>query len=203
MSGYLKATKTEVLRGRLNCELKIPNEEVHIFYENLIVKWFKETLNNQKYNTMLTALITKDIEVFDEIFSDFVMKNMSYFDVSGEEPEKVYHAFVLGMIVSLADKYEVKSNKESGYAHIKKCDSTTKNLDVMLIPRNISKLGIIIEFKRIKDTSPKTMDQGVKEALDQIEDNKYEAELQDRGITDIWKLAIVFKGKRIKIVSGG
>jgi hypothetical protein len=192
MSGYLKATKTEVIRGRLNCELKIPNEEVQIFYENLIVKWFKETLNSQKYNTMLTALISKDIEVFEEIFSDFVMKNMSYFDVSGEEPEKVYHAFVLGMIVSLADKYEVKSNKESGYGRY----------DVMLIPRNPSKLGIIIEFKRIKDTSPKTMDEGVKDALDQIEENKYEAELQDRGITDIWKLAIVFKGKRVKIVEG-
>ncbi|WP_160683850.1 AAA family ATPase [Clostridium sp. C2-6-12] len=190
MSGYLKATKTEVIRGRLNCELKIPNEEVQIFYENLIVKWFKETLNNQKYNTMLTALITKDLEVFEEIFSDFVMMNMSYFDPSGKEPEKVYHAFVLGMIVSLADKYEVKSNKESGYGRY----------DVMLIPRNPSKLGIIIEFKRIKDTSPKTMDQGVKEALDQIEENKYEAELQDRGITHIWKLAIVFKGKSVKIV---
>ena len=176
----------------MNCELKIPNKEVHIFYKNLIVKWFKETLNNQKYNTMLTALISKDIEVFEEIFSDFVMKNMSYFDVSGEEPEKVYHAFVLGMIVSLADKYEVKSNKESGYGRY----------DVMLIPRNPSKLGIIIEFKRIKDTPLKTMDEGVKDALDQIEENKYEAELQDRGITDIWKLAIVFKGKRVKIVEG-
>ena len=192
MSGYLKATKTQVIRGRLNCELKIPNEEVQMFYENLIVKWFKETLSNQKYNTMLTALITKDIEVFEEIFSDFVMRNMSYFDASGEEPEKVYHAFVLGMIVSLADKYEVKSNKESGYGRY----------DVMLIPRNPSKLGIIIEFKRVKDTSPKTIDEGVKEALDQIEENKYEAELQDRGIKDIWKLAIVFKGKRVKIVEG-
>ena len=64
------------------------------------------------------------------------------------------------------------------------------------------KFRIIIEFKRIKDTSPKTMDEGVNEALDQIEENKYDAELQDRGITDIWKLAIVFKGKRVKIVEG-
>ncbi|WP_238916680.1 AAA family ATPase [Clostridium sp. YIM B02555] len=192
MSGYLKAVKTELVRGRLNCELKVPNEEVHIFYENLIEKWFKETLNNQKYNIMLKALITKDLEVFEEIFTDFVMKNMSYFDVSGKEPEKVYHAFVLGMIVYLADKYEVKSNKESGYGRY----------DVMLIPRDISKLGIIIEFKRIKDTASKTIDEGVKEALDQIEKNKYEAELQDRGVKNIWKLAIVFKGKRVGIVSG-
>jgi|GEM_PF-1457516 len=75
------------------------------------------------------------------------MRNMSYFDASGEEPEKVYHAFVLGMIVSLAHEYEVKSNKESGYG-------------------------------------------------------RYEAELQDRGVANIWKLAIVFKGKRVKIVEG-
>jgi hypothetical protein len=203
MSGYLKAVKTENIEGILNCELKIPNKEVLIFYKILIEKWFKETLNNQKYNIMLKALITKDLEVFEEIFTDFVMKNMSYFDVSGKEPEKVYHAFVLGMIVSLADKYEVKSNKESGYgryAHLKKCDSTTRNL--MLIPRDISKLGIIIEFKRIKDTASKTIDEGGKEALDQIEKNKYEAELQDRGVKNIWKLAIVFKGKRVGIVSG-
>ena len=192
LSGYLKAIKTENIEGRLNCELKIPNKEVHIFYENLIEKWFKETLNNQKYNTMLKALITKDIEVFEEIFSDFVMRNMSYFDPSGEEPEKVYHAFVLGMIVSLADEYEVKSNKESGYGRY----------DVMLIPKDTSKLGIIIEFKRIKDTAPKTIDEGALEALNQIEEKEYEAELQDRNVTHIWKLAIVFKGKRIKIVEG-
>ena len=192
LSGYLKAIKTENIEGRLNCELKIPNKEVHIFYENLIEKWFKETLNNQKYNTMLKALITKDVEVFEEIFGDFVMRNMSYFDPSGEEPEKVYHAFVLGMIVSLADKYEVKSNKESGYGRY----------DVMLIPKDTSKLGIIIEFKRIKDIAPKTIDEGANEALKQIEEKEYEAELEDRNVVNIWKLAIVFKGKRVKIVEG-
>jgi hypothetical protein len=31
----------------------------------------------------------------------------------------------------------------------------------MLIPKDNSKLGIIIEFKRIKDTSPKIIDGGV------------------------------------------
>jgi len=192
LSGYLKPVNIKLIKGKLNCELKIPNEEVHIFYENLIEKWFKESLTSQKYNSMLKALITKDIEVFEEIFSDFVMKNMSYFDVSGEEPEKVYHAFVLGMIVSLADEHEVKSNKESGYGRY----------DVMLIPKDTSKLGIIIEFKRIKDTSSKTIDEGVNEALNQIEEKKYVVELEDRYIVNIWKLAIVFKGKRVKIVEG-
>ena len=61
--------------------------------------------------------------------------------------------------------------------------------------------GIIIEFKRIKDTAPKTIDEGVNEALKQIEENRYEAELEDRNVLNIWKLAIVFKGKRVKIVN--
>ena len=192
MSGYLKPVKQELLRGKMKCELKIPNEEVHIFYENLIEKWFKESLTSQNYNTMLKALITKDIETFDEIFTEFIMRNMSYFDVSGKEPEKVYHAFVLGMIVSLNNEYEVKSNKESGYGRY----------DVMLIPRDASNLGIIIEFKRIKETNSKTIKTGIEEALKQIEENKYEAELIDRGVGDILKLAIVFKGKKVKIVEG-
>ncbi|MEW9924041.1 AAA family ATPase [Clostridium butyricum] len=192
MSGYLKPVKQELIRGKIKCDLKIPNEEVHIFYENLIVKWFKESLTSQNYNTMLKALITKDIETFDEIFTEFIMRNMSYFDVSGKEPEKVYHAFVLGMIVSLNNEYEVKSNKESGYGRY----------DVMLIPRDASNLGIIIEFKRIKETNSKTIKTGIEEALKQIEENKYEAELIDRGVGDILKLAIVFKGKKVKIVEG-
>ena len=192
MSGYLKPVKQELIRGKIKCDLKIPNEEVHIFYENLIEKWFKESLTSQNYNTMLKALITKDIETFDEIFTEFIMRNMSYFDVSGKEPEKVYHAFVLGMIVSLNNEYEVKSNKESGYGRY----------DVMLIPRDASNLGIIIEFKRIKETNSKTIKTGIEEALKQIEENKYEAELIDRGVGDILKLAIVFKGKKVKIVEG-
>ena len=139
MSGYLKAVKTENIRGRLHCDLKIPNEEVHIFYENLIEKWFKETMTNQKYELMLNTLITGDIKIFAGLFNEFVISNLSYFDVSGKEPERVYHAFVLGMLVSLSNEYEVKSNKESGYGRY----------DVMIITKDISNIGIIIEFKKV------------------------------------------------------
>jgi Protein of unknown function (DUF1703)./Predicted AAA-ATPase. len=189
LSGYLKAVKTENIRGRLNCELKIPNEEVHIFYENLIKKWFNETMTNEKYELMLNMLITGEIEIFSGIFKQFVINNLSYFDVSGTEPERVYHAFVLGMLISLSDKYEVKSNKESGYGRY----------DVMLIPKDISKIGIVIEFKKIDDFLKTTIEDGSKAALKQIEDMKYSQELESCGVKNIIKLAIVFKGKEIEI----
>ncbi|NFO47798.1 AAA family ATPase [Clostridium botulinum] len=192
LSGYLKSVNKELIRGKFNCELKIPNEEVSIFYENLIEKWFKESLTSKKYSIMLNALITGDVETFAGFFKNFVLNNISYFDVSGEEPEKVYHAFVLGMIVSLSDKYEVKSNKESGYGRY----------DVMLIPKDTSKLGIIMEFKKIDDFMSKSIEKGIEEALNQIEENKYEAELKERNVSNILKLAIVFKGKKIEVVEG-
>ena len=192
MSGYLKSVKTELIRGRFNCELKIPNEEVQIFYENLIEKWFQDTMTNQKYELMLTMLTSGEIEIFEGLFQQFVISNLSYFDASGTEPERVYHAFVLGMLISLSEKYEVKSNKESGYGRY----------DVMLIPKDPSKIGIVMEFKKIDDFLKTTIEEGTIAALKQIEDMKYSQELIDRDVKNIIKLAIVFKGKEIKITEG-
>jgi len=189
MSGYLKAVKTENIEGILNCELKIPNKEVSIFYNGLIKKWFSETLTSQKYELMLSTLITGNIKIFEGLFKDFVINNLSYFDVSGKEPERVYHAFVLGMLVSLSDTYKVRSNKESGYGRY----------DVMIIPEDVSKIGIIIEFKKIDDFLDDTIEEASIDALKQIEDKKYEAELLESGIKNIIKVAIVFKGKAVQV----
>ncbi len=192
MSGYLKAVKTENIEGILNCELKIPNKEVLIFYRNLIEKWFKEALTNQKYELMLNTLITGNIKIFAGLFKEFVINNLSYFDISGKEPERVYHAFVLGMLVSLSNEYQVKSNKESGYGRY----------DVMIIPKDISKIGIIIEFKKIDYFLDDTIEEATKEALRQIEEKNYAQELFQKEVKNIIKLAIVFKGKEVRVTQG-
>ena len=102
-------------------------------------------------------------------------------------PEKVYHAFTLGLLVSLNRTHQVLSNRESGYGRY----------DVMVIPRDISKIGIIIEFKRYDEEDEESLEELIEEAKNQIEDKKYETELLDRGITNIKKLVIVFKGKEV------
>ncbi|AWK50050.1 AAA family ATPase [Clostridium beijerinckii] len=192
LSGYLKTIKKETIDGMRQCELQIPNKECLIFYKNIIKKWFLESMTNERYEEMLRTLIHGDIKSFGALFKGFVINNISYFDVSGKEPEKVYHAFVLGMLVSLTDTYEVKSNKESGYGRY----------DVMIIPKDVSKQGIIIEFKKINEFLEDTIEYATKEALKQIEDKKYESELLSKGITKIIKLAIVFKNKEVEITQG-
>jgi hypothetical protein len=93
-TGYLKASSKENINGELICEVKIPNKEVYTFYKNIIKKWFSETISTTKYDAMIKALITGDIKVFEYILKEFVINSISYFDVGGSEPEKVYHAFV-------------------------------------------------------------------------------------------------------------
>ena len=187
MSGYLKIVGKRREGKEFYYSLKIPNLEVESMYEKIIRDWQSESYVASEYNEMLKALVNFDYEVFEEIFVDYVEKSLSYFDVSGEEPERVYHSFILGMLVSLNRTHYVLSNRESGYGRY----------DVMVIPKDKSKIGIIIEFKRARKTNKKLVEELVNEAKKQIEDKKYEIELLNRGITKIKKLVIVFKGKEV------
>ncbi|OFI07072.1 putative AAA-ATPase [Clostridium acetireducens DSM 10703] len=189
-SGYLKILNTEIIDGRVYCTLGIPNKEVKFIYEEIILKWFKENINNDEFLHMLTALTKGDIDTFDMIFADTVEKTLSYFDVSGES-EKFYHAFVLGMLVALKDTHDVKSNRESGYGRY----------DVMIIPKDKQNLGIIIEFKKINKRRKETLEDGVEKALNQIEEKDYKQELLDLGIKNIIELGIAFEGKEVLVKS--
>ncbi len=187
LSGYLKVVGKRRENNKAYYTLSIPNIEVKFMYQKMIEEWQGESYIASEYNEMLKALINFDYEVFEEIFIDYVEKSLSYFDVSGEEPERVYHSFVLGMLVSLNNTHYVLSNRESGYGRY----------DVMVIPKDISRPGIIIEFKRARKTNKKAIEQLIEEAKTQIEEKKYETELLNRGITNIKKLVIVFKGKEV------
>ena len=185
-SGYLKIEHSDLVRGMPVCDLKIPNAEILTVYENYFLGWLDNN-NFEQSNLMLKALISGDIETFEELFKDYVEKALSYFDLDGTQSEKFYHALVLGMIVALRDSHQILSNRESGLGRY----------DLMIIPKDLSKLGLIIEFKSVK--KEELLEQGVKDALAQIDRKNYQAELEARGINQILKIAIVFFGKKVLI----
>jgi hypothetical protein len=191
LSGYLKVVeRTRKSDGKLVCDLAIPNLEVKYLYNEIIMSWFKESINNDSFNLMLNSLIKGDIETFDYIFADYVSKSFSYFDI-GDESENFYHAFVLGILVALNDDYRVKSNRESGYGRY----------DIMIIPKDVKKNGIIIEFKKVNKRKKETLNAAAENALDQIKCKNYKQELIELGVKNIIELGIAFEGKEVLVAT--
>jgi hypothetical protein len=188
-SGYLKVVKKRLDMGEMYCNLSIPNKEVNYLYRQIILGWFRESINNDEFDIMLKSLVTGDIKTFGKILKLFIKNSMSYFDATGSESEKVYHAFVLGMLLGLGDNYEIKSNRESGYGRY----------DVMVIPKDISKTGIIIEFKKVDEDDEEDLEKAVDAALEQIKDKDYKSELTERGFKNVIQLGIAFQGKKVLV----
>lgn len=188
-SGYL--TLDAPYSYGIPTRLRIPNKEVNELYKSTVLDWFDKSIQELKYQELLNSLTQGDVDTFSQIFQEFVLSAVSVFDLSAEEPEKIYHAFVLGMLLGLRNRYEVKSNRESGYGRY----------DVMLIPNNPKDLGIIMEFKKIGPFDSSTLEQAVASALKQVEERHYEQELLDRKISRILYLGLAFKGKQVLIRS--
>ena len=194
LSGYLKAVsrRFDENSSLYVYKLKIPNIEIKTLYRTIIDKWFSDSDIDSEYNDMIKALTLGDIKNFNKLFKRCVMTSFSYFDTKGQDPESVYHAFVLGMLISLNGIYEVRSNRESGIGRY----------DVCLIPKDTTKLGVIFEFKRYDIEDEETIEQTLDEALAQIEEKKYDTELKARGIKNIVKLGVVFNKKEVHIKQG-
>jgi hypothetical protein len=188
-SGYLSLDSTPSFG--VPCRLRIPNFEVRALYQSMVLDWFTSSIEESKYHALLESLTSGDVDTFSKIFQHFMLSSVSVFDVPAEESEKIYHAFVLGMLIGLKETHEVKSNRESGYGRY----------DVMVIPKNPKNLGIIMEFKKNEASEKVDLETTAQSAMKQIVERKYCQELHDRGIERVLYLAFAFKGKEVLIRS--
>ncbi len=193
MGGYLKSTakRWDPASATFYYTLSIPNEEVKTIYTRIIQRYFMDKIENKKLQIMLKALIEGDIPIFEKMLKQIVLAVFSYHDF-GNEPERVYHALVAGLLIWITNTHEVKSNRESGYGRY----------DIMIIPKDLAKIGYVIEFKSVDPELNETVANATAAAFKQIEAKQYESELKERGITHIKKLAIAFSGKDVFVKEG-
>ena len=184
-SGYLTIDATP--EYGVPYHLRIPNIEVKELYQAMVLEWFDKSIDEYQYRILLESLTSGDTETFTPVFQEFVISYLSVFDVPFDESEKVYHAFVLGLLVGLRGKYDVKSNKESGFGRY----------DVMLCPKKTDHLGIIMEFKKAEDKT--ALETTAQSAIKQIEEKRYAVELLERGVQRILYLGFAFSGKHVVI----
>lgn len=198
-SGYLKVKRHWIDASQFGSwkqlyELELTNFEVRVTFANIVRGWFAQASGD--YNAFIKALLNDDTEAMNAYMNRVSQRIFSTFDVGKKpseqsEPERFYHGFVLGLMIELIDQYEVKSNRESGFGRY----------DVVLKPRDIRKKAMILEFKVFNPNKETVLEDTVKNALKQIKEKNYAAELLEAGIVkeNIKMYGFAFKGKKILI----
>ena len=187
-TGYLKVTGVVDLAMGVY-KVKIPNYEIKFLFQNIIRDWFNDKVIGNNLNTILKDLVTLKLDEFEQKFKVLVRQMFSFMDVGENTAENFYHAFVLGMLVGLKDSYYVNSNRESGYGRY----------DIMLEPKDKNGNSFIMEFKVYREEKEKDINDTIESAKKQIEERKYEENLQEKGFTNITKMVFAFRGKEVKM----
>lgn len=197
--GYLKAESCAFNEdtGADLYELALTNKEVQIMFQKMIRKWF--TRSGTVYNGFIRALLQDDVKSMNAYMNRVALATFSYFD-SGRnpsvetQPERFYHGFVLGLVVELADRYILTSNRESGFGRY----------DVVMEPKNGTDNAVIMEFKVRDSGEEKSLEETADAALKQIKKQRYEADLESRGFPGnrIRKYGFAFEGKEVLIKNG-
>ena len=193
-SGYL--TIKEKL-GDDNYIIKIPNKEIRSFFKRAFIKMvFRGT---RYVEDVKRALLTKDLESFEIAFQNMVLESISFHNTTlnmrkeeGKEIDELsysevpYQMFMLGFLTSMQDKFFVTPEQESGLGRA----------DILLEPRNKNGVGYILEIKATRKNN--RISNLAKRAHKQIDSKIYETELRKRGVVDIVKIGIAFRGKEVE-----
>lgn len=178
-SGYLTIKKEIIDNVFL---IRIPNKEIMSFFHNTFIEIiFRDTIT---IDDVKFSLIDRDLRNFEKSFTKLITQHLSSYDISSPY-ENPYHMFLLGFFTSMRSDYIVDSNKESGNGRP----------DIILKPFNKNKTGYIMELKSVK--KGEHVEGKIKEAVKQLSDRYYEADLEKSGIKDIVKIAVVFEGKNV------
>ncbi|SEH22134.1 AAA family ATPase [Selenomonas sp. KH1T6] len=166
--------------------MRIPNWEIRTLFKKEVMRHLSGIGSDSKMlKKLLSSLLAGNAADFEEKLSGFLQAMASFYDTGAKE--SFYHGLVLGLLATLMPRFEVLSNRESGYGRF----------DIAIFPGKNQTAGALLEFKVAE--SEADMPQRAKEALAQIKENDYAAEFQRRGISEPWKYGIAFCGKKCHI----
>ena len=180
-SGYLKPSKQ--VQSNVGVTLEIPNREVKLSLEGIVVDWFRETY--KRGDLLVNSLLNNDVNNFAKVLVSEIEDEVSYFDVPINTREIFYHGFILGLLGRVRSYYEISSNRESGLGRY----------DVLLKPKKGTDSNLyIMEFKVIGDKE--SFGSSIRKAFRQIKEKKYDAPFREYKVVS---MVIVFRGKEVRV----
>lgn len=185
VAGYLKTPRKELQAdGSYLCEVSIPNREIAAVYKSEILSHLLQVgaLTRTTADKIAESLYAKDYRRLQGAIIEYMNKTISFYDGGAEA---FYHGLMLGLLALVDNQYQIKSNRESGDGRF----------DICLFPREKKYPGMLFELKWAGNMGTEALEHFAEEALEQIENLRYDSEMQEIGITDILKFGIAFSGK--------
>ena len=181
-TGYLKKISERQEGETIYMEMAIPNSEVRYVYKNAVLRWFEERTEKKELMPLYESLLNGKADELAEILSENLMETISFYDYQ----ESYYHGFLAGMLKNIGN-YIVQSNRESGNGRP----------DILVRYPSVRGKAVIIEIKVSK--TYQGLEEKCDEALNQIEEQKYDEALRQEGYRDILKYGVAFYRKECMV----
>ena len=185
-SGYLNPEEGDAVTRRY--KLAVPNFEVQTIYEERLLKWLaqKLRLNDKELFNLMGLLAAGEIEEFEEELRTLLAVAASFFQTGRKNSEVFYNGFMFCLLTTLAPRYIIESERESGAGRA----------DVMLLPK-INKGGeqaFVIEYKVSKEAEG--LAATAQAGLAQIIEKKYTEKIKQHAhVKSILLVSMAFCGK--------
>ena len=168
------------------CTLRIPNREIRTLFKKEVMRHLSSKgSGSELLRNLVNSLLSGNGAEFEESLAEFLRLVASFHDTAARE--SFYHGLVLGLLATLMPRFEVVSNRESGYGRF----------DIAIFPGPGQSAGALLEFKVAE--KEEEMPERAREALAQIKANKYASEFEQRGVKEVWQYGIAFCGKKCQI----
>ena len=181
-TGYLKKIREHQEEETIYMEMAIPNREVRYIYKNTVLRWFEKKVEQKELTPLYESILSGDTEKMEKILSENLMETIRFYDYQ----ESYYHGFLAGMLKNIGN-YIVWSNRESGNGRP----------DILLKYPSVRGKAVILEIKVSK--TYQGLEEKCREALRQIEEQKYEETLRQEGYSQILKYGVAFYRKECMV----
>ena len=183
-TGYLKKQSERFDGETIYLTLALPNTEVKLIYRNTILDWFNQNIKKKDFSALYRGILQRETDVLEREISKNLMETISFFDYK----EDYYHGFLAGLL-KMMDGYILKSNRESGLGRS----------DLLLLSPAYEGVAVIMELK-IADSFAQLND-SAHQALCQIKEKKYDAELKLEGYHTFIYYGISFFKKLCRVIA--
>ena len=178
-AGYLTIERViSAFHGRY--VLRIPDQEVQQEFQDLTASYLN--VSESYLSVMFDGLRYEERQQFECSYADMLLSLPSYHDLKDENS---YHVLFLGMCAWLRNEYDIISNREEGKG---RCD-------IILKAKKEGLASYVLEFKYLKEADAERLEESAKEAVMQIKEKHYDAELQGRTIL----IGLAHAGKEVSI----